>query len=240
MAAARSIGRMLSHSNAVPQLSALLKPKAIFPPSEDDEYGTSGLKSNSDDEYDGGLDFPPTLPPPPSPIGLETRGELLCLDVGKRRTGVAVTQFVVGDVHATRILHHPSRRAGGDERMKALQDDITYLERIIHDHNVVGLVVGWPLEPHTGKPGVQCERVQSFVMRLQQAALLMSLSSGLLDENYGTDTSEGSDNGANSQSGSAKDTTPSNPERWRDLGRRFALKNKTENNSPKSCCGQCW
>ena len=124
--------------------------------------------------FDDELGIPLALPPPPSPVGLDTSGELLCLDVGMRRTGVAVTQFVAGDVHALRVLHHPPRRAGGEQRMQALQDDIAYLERAIADHNVAGLVVGWPLEPRSGQPGVQCERVRSYVVRLQQAALLMS------------------------------------------------------------------
>ena len=77
--------------------------------------------------------------------------------------------------------------------MRALQDDIVYLERAITEHNVAGLVVGWPLEPHSGQPGAQCERVRSYVTRLQQAALLMSLSVGLLDKNYGQDDNNDGD-----------------------------------------------
>ena len=189
------LGRMLTHTNVVPQLRALLSPAAIFPRADGDpgrsgDPGSGGAGGAVDDRFfdrffDDELGIPLALPPPPSPVGLDTSGELLCLDVGMRRTGVAVTQFVAGDVHALRVLHHPPRRAGGEQRMQALQDDIAYLERAIADHNVAGLVVGWPLEPRSGQPGVQCERVRSYVVRLQQAALLMSLSAGLLDERYG-------------------------------------------------------
>ena len=184
---AHRTGRILTHNNVVPQLRALLSPAAIFPVCEE------VASSDDDGEKNDELTVAPQLPAPITPIGLETTGELLCLDVGMRRTGVAVTAFKLGDVRPLSVLHHPPKRAGGDARMQALQDDIDFLERTVEDYNVRGLIVGWPLEPHTGKRGTQCERVHSYVVRLQQAALLKSLSSGiLLDTNYGQRDCSGS------------------------------------------------
>lgn len=188
--ASRSLGRILTETkDIVPHLRTLLSPAAIFLPPSDDNSNTTQRETIDLDRPElvslEGMGVPPHLPPPPSAVGLKTKGELMCLDVGMQRTGVAVTEFSTGDVHALKILHHPSPRASGDQRMKALQRDITFLEQKITDHGVVGLVVGWPLEPKTGQPGAQCEQVQSFVVRLQQAALLMSMSADLLNADYG-------------------------------------------------------
>ncbi len=140
-------------------------------------------------------------PPPPATAaaaggpgghGVRTGGELLCLDVGARRTGVAVSSFATGVALPVTILRQPARsggeagggggRGGGnedainrpasiDDRVLALHGHVAELDGLVEAHGVVGLVVGWPLELD-GSVGAQCRRVRSYVNRMQRAAAL--------------------------------------------------------------------
>ena len=90
--------------------------------------------------------------------GMETVGRILGLDVGEARTGVALSDPM-------QVLASPSGTlaVSGD----ALAD-AQAVAACAATHEVVGIVVGLPLNQH-GEPGPQAQKVLAFVEALRAA-----------------------------------------------------------------------
>lgn len=106
---------------------------------------------------------------------LPPRGSLLALDVSRRRLGVAGTD-------PERRLVTPLRTI--DRRR--LASDMAEIEKLASARDVVGWVVGWPLNMD-GSTGPACDRVRSFVADLCRCRPLPVL---LWDERLTTSAAE--------------------------------------------------
>ena len=103
----------------------------------------------------------------------EPRPELLCLDVGTRRTGVALSNIALGVATPMTVLHHPDPyKSTAEEMLGSLREHIDVLNDLSDRHNVVAIVVGWPLEI-TGVPGPQCGIVKEYCRILLEQAEVM-------------------------------------------------------------------
>lgn len=89
-------------------------------------------------------------------LGLPAKGRLVCLDLGMKRIGVAVTDTL-------RIISTPYEIL---ER-KNIKKDINKVISILDEFNAVGLVVGYPLKLDN-TPSNLCEIVESFVKKILQ------------------------------------------------------------------------
>tara|TARA_B110000090_G_scaffold197309_1_gene235118 strand:+ start:28 stop:825 length:798 start_codon:yes stop_codon:yes gene_type:complete len=95
------------------------------------------------------------------------RQQLLCLDVGTKRTGVALSNIEVGVATPVTILQHPSATVAAEEALAVFRQHITVLNELIDTNRVAALVVGWPLELN-GTVGHQCGLVEQYMHMLQE------------------------------------------------------------------------
>lgn len=83
-------------------------------------------------------------------------GRLLGLDVGNRRIGVAISDLLGITAQGLPTLHRRNKRT-----------DFAELERIIADHNVAEIVVGYPLRL-SGAESSQTAKVVEFAEELKR------------------------------------------------------------------------
>lgn len=102
-------------------------------------------------------------------------GRVMALDVGERRIGVAVSD-------TTQLLATPLITIPAMHRSRA----IIRINTLIHEHEVVELVVGLPLTL-SGEVGPQAKTIQDFVKELQ---LTISIPIHLFDERLTTVAAE--------------------------------------------------
>lgn len=107
---------------------------------------------------------------------LSTRGAILCLDVGTKRIGVAVSDPM-------RLVASPMCVI---ERKKFSQV-IKELKNILSQYDPLAILVGYPYEM-TGKEGVSCQRVRHFSHNLLAALKEENLERNILlwDERLST------------------------------------------------------
>ncbi len=98
-------------------------------------------------------------------------GRILCLDVGEKRTGVAVSDETRMIAQSLPTIQHKSE--------KRLVDEV---ERLIAEYEVDAIVVGLPLSL-SGKPSTRSELVRKFSARLEKA---LGIPVELFDERYST------------------------------------------------------
>ncbi len=96
--------------------------------------------------------------------------QLLAIDHGMARIGLAVCDASWSVVAASKVLD--ATRAVPELRAQILA--------LCSEHDVGGVVVGWPLHPHSGKPTPQCVKVAAFM----EALRLDALPKTLWDERY--------------------------------------------------------
>ena len=108
---------------------------------------------------------------------IEPRPELLCLDVGTRRTGVALSNVALGVATPVTVLHHPDpHKSTGEEILRSMRDHIHEINDLSDRNNVAGIVVGWPLEQTSGVPGRQCKIVRQYCRILKEQANEMDVN----------------------------------------------------------------
>jgi putative Holliday junction resolvase len=81
---------------------------------------------------------------------------VLGLDVGSRRIGLAVSDLLGLTAQGLETLHRTNKR-----------EDFQHLSKVICDHQVSELVVGYPLRM-SGNEGVQAEKMQRFAEELRR------------------------------------------------------------------------
>ena len=96
---------------------------------------------------------------------------LLGLDVGDKRIGLALSDVTWSVASPVRVL--PRSR---------LAKDIEALRALVHELEVGGLVIGFPVEM-TGREGRRCQSVRQFARNLQSA---LCLPTALWDERLST------------------------------------------------------
>jgi len=102
----------------------------------------------------------------------ELRNELLCLDVGTKRTGVAISNVALGLATPLTVLQHPSATSTAEDSLITFRHHVSILSDLIDTHNVAAVVVGWPLELD-GKPGRQCQIVEQYSNMLREQGKAM-------------------------------------------------------------------
>jgi putative transcription antitermination factor YqgF len=95
------------------------------------------------------------------------RRELLCLDVGTKRTGIALSNVELGVATPLTVLKHPSAKTTAEDALATFREHISFLNKIVEEHNVAAVVVGWPLELN-GTVGNQCHLVKQYVNMLME------------------------------------------------------------------------
>lgn len=98
-------------------------------------------------------------------------GRVLCLDVGTRRTGVAVSDETKTIAQGLSTIEH--------------RDDaalVAAVERMVREHDVETIIVGLPLSL-SGKPSARSEQVTQLANRLRNR---FKLPVELVDERYTT------------------------------------------------------
>jgi putative holliday junction resolvase len=83
-------------------------------------------------------------------------GRILALDVGSRRIGLAVSDPLGITAQGIETLQRKNKR-----------HDFEYLQRLIHDYEVVEIVVGLPLRMN-GAEGTQAEKMRVFAEELRK------------------------------------------------------------------------
>ncbi len=96
---------------------------------------------------------------------------ILCLDLGERRTGVAISDETRTIAQSLTTISH-----------KNPEELITVLKRISADYNVGRIVIGLPLSL-SGKPSTRSEKIRQFALRVSKE---LSLPVELFDERFST------------------------------------------------------
>ena len=96
---------------------------------------------------------PTDLPNRPRPRSL---GRVLGLDVGSKRIGVAISDLLGITAQGLETIQRQNKRL-----------DFGQLEKMIREHEVTEIVVGYPLRM-SGAEGVQAEKMQRFAEELRQ------------------------------------------------------------------------
>jgi putative Holliday junction resolvase len=78
------------------------------------------------------------------------------LDVGSKRIGLAVSDLLGITAQGIATIHRQNKRL-----------DFGQLEKVIHDYDVIEIVVGYPLRM-SGAEGIQAEKMQRFAEELRQ------------------------------------------------------------------------
>lgn len=100
---------------------------------------------------------------------------ILCLDLGERRTGVAISDETRTIAQSLTTISH-----------KNSEQLITVLKRITADYNVGRIVIGLPLSL-SGKPSTRSEKIRQFAHRLSKD---LSLPVELFDERFSTNRAQ--------------------------------------------------
>ena len=87
---------------------------------------------------------------------VQAAARILAIDYGSRRMGLAVTDPLGITAQGLETMQRRNKRA-----------DLAYLERVIREHVVEEIVVGYPLKM-SGEKGPQSERVAEFAAELRQ------------------------------------------------------------------------
>jgi len=87
---------------------------------------------------------------------VQAAARILAIDYGSRRMGLAVSDPLGITAQGLETMQRRNRRA-----------DLAYLERVIREHEVKEIVVGYPLKM-SGEKGPQSERVAEFAAELRQ------------------------------------------------------------------------
>ena len=90
------------------------------------------------------------------PSRARTLGRVLGLDVGSKRIGVAISDPLGITAQGLETIHRQNKRL-----------DFIQLEKVIRDHEVIAIVVGYPLRM-SGAEGIQAEKMQRFAEELRQ------------------------------------------------------------------------
>ncbi len=83
-------------------------------------------------------------------------GRVLGLDVGSKRIGVAISDPLGITAQGLETIHRQNKRL-----------DFIQLEKVIRDHAVTAIVVGYPLRM-SGAEGIQAEKMQRFAEALRE------------------------------------------------------------------------
>jgi len=83
-------------------------------------------------------------------------GRVLGLDVGSKRIGVAISDLLGITAQGLETIHRQNKRL-----------DFGQLEKVIREHEVTEIVVGYPLRM-SGAEGIQAEKMQRFAEELRQ------------------------------------------------------------------------
>jgi putative pre-16S rRNA nuclease len=81
---------------------------------------------------------------------------VLGLDVGSKRIGVAISDLLGITAQGLETIHRQNKRV-----------DFGQLEKVIRDHEITEIVVGYPLRM-SGAEGIQAEKMQRFAEELRQ------------------------------------------------------------------------
>jgi putative holliday junction resolvase len=87
----------------------------------------------------------------------DAHGRLLCLDVGGRRIGIAVSDSLGITAQGVGTLHRRNRRF-----------DFAELRKLLSEYSIREIVVGNPLRM-SGQTGVQAEKMADFARQLEHA-----------------------------------------------------------------------
>lgn len=87
----------------------------------------------------------------------DAHGRLLCLDVGARRIGIAVSDGLGITAQGVGTLHRRNRRF-----------DFAELRKLLSEYSIREIVVGNPLRM-SGQSGVQAQKMADFARQLEQA-----------------------------------------------------------------------
>ncbi len=99
-------------------------------------------------------------------------GRILAVDLGLKRTGLAVSDELRITTRALPILTPKSRA-----------EDIAYLLALAHELEVGCILIGYPLLPQSGQEGPMAKRARGFYEALKQKAP-PDLEIFLVDESY--------------------------------------------------------
>ncbi|MGQ9679100.1 MAG: Holliday junction resolvase RuvX [bacterium] len=100
---------------------------------------------------------------------------ILCLDVGERRTGVAISDETRAIAQSLLTIAH-----------KTQTELITAVRRLILEYDVEKIVIGLPLSL-SGKPSTRSEKIRHFAAKLKTK---LSLPVELWDERFSTNYAE--------------------------------------------------
>ena len=119
-----------------------------------------------------------TWPPPPrweEQVSLAKTGRVLGIDLGIKRTGLAVSDELRLSVRALPNLVPKSRA-----------EDIAALVLLVVELGVVDIAIGLPLMPQSGDDNQMSRRVRGFSQALQEALLAKDLACEVhfVDERY--------------------------------------------------------
>jgi putative Holliday junction resolvase len=96
---------------------------------------------------------------------------ILCLDLGERRTGVAISDETRTIAQSLTTLSH-----------KTDKELITAIQRLSNNYNVGKIVIGLPLSL-SGKPSTRSEKIRQFAHKL---SVNLALPVELFDERFST------------------------------------------------------
>jgi RNase H-fold protein (predicted Holliday junction resolvase) len=91
--------------------------------------------------------------------------QLLAIDHGTARIGLAVCDASWSVVAAGKVI----------DGMRSISELRAQILALCNEHEVGGVVVGWPLHPVSGKPTPQCVKVAAFMEALRLDALPKTL-----------------------------------------------------------------
>jgi putative pre-16S rRNA nuclease len=92
----------------------------------------------------------------PDPPVRKLAGRILGLDVGSKRIGIAISDLLGITAQGQETLRRQNKRL-----------DFEKLGKLIHEHEIAEIVVGYPLRM-SGAEGVQAEKMQRFAEELRE------------------------------------------------------------------------
>ena len=110
----------------------------------------------------------------------ESNMRLLCLDIGTKRIGVAMSDELGIAAHPLTVIER-----------KGLEKDLAYIVELCRKHNAESIVVGLPLDEE-GAVGASAKKVLRFVDMLKKAVAEVGLNISVetWDERYSTAEAE--------------------------------------------------
>lgn len=104
---------------------------------------------------------------------MDAKGRVLGVDLGLKRTGLAVSDELRVTTRALDNLTPASRAS-----------DVAYLKRLCSELEVVDVVIGHPSLPKSGDEGAMAKRARGFADALQTAVDGLGVRVHLVDEAY--------------------------------------------------------